>query len=200
MPLKCETRGAERSRASGSTAVPAGIPEYSPRPAARQVSALLGIDPGLSGSYAILATQDDARAAWGDLLLVEDLPTIGLNSQRRVDAANFAATIRQHAIVGAVIEHVHAMPGQGVSSTFRFGQAVGTVTGVLGALNIPVQWTSPAVWKRTMGLNTDAERSRAAAIERWPHQAARFTRKKDHNRAEAALLGLWLLLRGGRHG
>jgi crossover junction endodeoxyribonuclease RuvC len=71
-----------------------------------------------------------------------------------------------------------------------FGQSCGTIIGVIGALAIPVRHVTPAKWKKALGLTSDAGRSRAAAIERWPGQADLFARKRDHNRAEAALLGL----------
>jgi crossover junction endodeoxyribonuclease RuvC len=61
----------------------------------------------------------------------------------------------------------------------------------MGALAIPVHHVSPAKWKKTLGLNSDAETSRARAIEAWPDQAELFARKLDHSRAEAALLGMY---------
>jgi crossover junction endodeoxyribonuclease RuvC len=156
-----------------------------------QASRIVGVDPGLEGGYAILSAD-------GALLLVDDIPTIGSGTQRRIDAANFAAVLREHDVASAVVEQVGARPGQGVSSMFRFGQSLGTVAGVIGALSVPLTWTSPASWKRAMGLNSDAEKSRQAAVERWPSHAQRFARKKDHNRAEAALLALWGVMRGDR--
>ena len=74
---------------------------------------------------------------------------------------------------------------------FRFGQAYGSILGVIGALAIPVRHVSPAKWKKALGLNNDGETSRARAIETWPTQAELFARKRDHNRAEAGLLALY---------
>jgi hypothetical protein len=125
------------------------------------VSKILGIDPGVEGAYAILSAD-------GALLLVDDIPTIGSGTRRRIDAANLAAVLRDQDIAAAVVEQVAARPGQGVSSMFRFGQSLGTVAGVIGALSVPLTWTSPTSWKRAMGLNSDAERSRQAAVERCP--------------------------------
>lgn len=148
---------------------------------------VIGFDPGLCGGIAVL----DAA---GGLVLCGDLPVIGEGAQRRLDAANLAAMIRPHAADAvAVIEQVHAMPGQGVSSMFRFGQAVGTLAGVVGALQVRTVWVPPQRWKKPMGLDANAEKSRAMAIETWPDSAGRFARKKDHNRAEAALIALWFL-------
>ena len=145
---------------------------------------IVAFDPGLSGAVAFVSND-------GTLIDCTDLPTIGEKTQRRIDAANLAAIIRQHDPTRAVIEAVGARPGQGVSSMFRFGQSLGTIAGVCGALGLPVTWVSPSKWKREAGLDATAERSRARAIETWPDRAALFSRIKDHNRAEAALLALW---------
>jgi crossover junction endodeoxyribonuclease RuvC len=90
-----------------------------------------------------------------------------------------------------VVEQVASRPGQGVASMFRFGQSYGTILGVVGALEIPLRHVTPAAWKRALGLiGGDGEASRARAIETWPMHADLFDRKKDHNRASAALIGL----------
>jgi hypothetical protein len=142
-------------------------------------------DPGLNGGGAILNLNHEIVTCF-------DLPTIGENAQRRIDAANLADLLREHGpYTFAIVEQVGARPGQGVSSMFRFGQSYGTILGVIGALTIPVRHVSPAKWKKALGLNSDGEASRARAIETWPGCAESFARKRDHNRAEAALLGLY---------
>ena len=145
---------------------------------------IVGFDPGLSGGVAFVSEA-------GELIDCLDIPVIGEGTQRRVDAANLAAIIRMHSPTRAVIEQVSAMPGNGVSGMFRFGQSVGALAGACGALGLPVTWVSPSKWKREAGLDSTAERSRARAIETWPDKAALFSRVKDHNRAEAALLARW---------
>jgi crossover junction endodeoxyribonuclease RuvC len=146
---------------------------------------ILAFDPGINGGCAVV---DEL----GDLLLAVDTPTIGEGSHRRIDAVTLASLVQEfRPYKFAVVEQVGAMPKQGVSSMFRFGQSYGTLFGVLGALAIPVRHVSPAKWKKSMNLNSDAEESRAKAIETWPDRAGWFTRKKDHNRAEAAILALW---------
>jgi hypothetical protein len=151
---------------------------------------VIAFDPGLNGSHAVLSRDG--------LVVADDLPTIGEGTQRRVNAANLADLIREHGPYSlAVVEAVHAMPKNGAASMFRFGQSYGTILGVLGAIAIPVRLVTPTQWKKAMGLDSSAETSRARAIETWPHHAALFARKKDHNRAEAALLALWGLKHGG---
>jgi crossover junction endodeoxyribonuclease RuvC len=104
-----------------------------------------------------------------------------------------AAELRLYNVHGttAVVEQVGAMPGQGVSSMFAFGQAYGMVLGVLAGLYIPVRTVTPASWKRAMKLNTGKDAARAEAARRWPQQAGEFRRVKDDGKAEAALIALW---------
>jgi crossover junction endodeoxyribonuclease RuvC len=151
---------------------------------------IFGCDPGLSGAGAFVN-------AAGDLLDVFDLPVAGLGKAARVDAANLAELIRAIAPTRAIVEHVGARPGQGVSSMFRFGQATGVIAGVLGAMLVPVEWVAPARWKKAMRLDAEKETSRLRALETWPAHAKDFARKKDHGKAEAALLALYALRNGG---
>jgi crossover junction endodeoxyribonuclease RuvC len=148
------------------------------------VPSVLAIDPGLSGAFCLVSDQ-------GDILAIGDLPVAGEGTRSRIDAANLGLLVRSLEPSRAIVEQVGAMPGQGVSSMFRFGQSVGTIAGVLGALAVPVEWVTPAKWKRAVGISADKEGGRLKAIETWPKQASQFARKKDHGRAEAALLGLW---------
>jgi crossover junction endodeoxyribonuclease RuvC len=150
---------------------------------------VIGIDPGMEGALAVL----DGRRANGtsEIIALYDLPTIGEGKQRRVDAVSLANLIRAHTPVAfAVVEQVASRPGQGVSSTFKFGMSYGVIVGIIGTLEIPIRHASPSKWKKALGLNGEAEASRARAIETWPAHADLFARKKDHNRAEAALIGL----------
>jgi crossover junction endodeoxyribonuclease RuvC len=151
---------------------------------------IIGVDPGLTGACAVLDEH-------GGLITCFDLPVIGDNKQRRVDAATLADLIRAHMQVRfAIVEQVHAMPGQGVSSTFKFGMSYGAIYGILGALVIPVRHATAPQWKKASGLDSNAETSRARAIETWPDRAELFARKMDHNRAEAALLARFALRAG----
>lgn len=140
---------------------------------------ILGIDPGLSGAYAFLA--DDGTITAGDL------PVAGGS----IDIPTFAKIVRDAAPRCAVVEDVHSMPKQGVSSTFKFGCAHGSVLGAILALGVPTHMVAPTRWKRHFRLSADKDASRALAIRLWP-TAGCFGRKKDHGRAEAALIALWL--------
>lgn len=147
------------------------------------VPCILGVDPGLSGAIAFLFPGHLAS----DRVTVEDVPV----ADGEIDGANLAARLVQMRPTMAVIERVGAMPGQGVSSTFKFGQALGTVLGVVAALGIPIERVHSTRWKRHFRLSADKEEARALALRRFPDACKSLARKKDHGRAEAALIALW---------
>jgi hypothetical protein len=150
---------------------------------------LLAIDPGLSNGIAIL----DQRA---DLLFATEIAPIGEGARKRLHLAGLIDLIEQYGVTHAVVEDVSAMPQQGVSSSFRFGRATGSFEGVLSALKIPTTFIRPAVWKKPLGIaGATKEGARCLALQRWPTAAHFFPRKKDHNRAEAALLGAYYVER-----
>ena len=138
---------------------------------------ILGIDPGASGAIAFYFPSRP------ELVSAEDVPLAG----GEIDAATLARRINQLRPTMAVIEQVGAMPKQGVSSTFKFGTAYGTVRGVVQALGVPMHLVTPGRWKKHFRLDADKEKARALAIRLWP-ASRHFERKKDHGRAEAALL------------
>lgn len=158
----------------------------------------IGIDPGASGAVAFLRD--------GELSAAFDMPTVPRRTGgEQVEPALLAQLIRAArgldpgAHVVAVVEQVGAMPGQGVSSMFRFGDAFGVVRGVLGALGIPLVLAPPAQWKKALQLaGAEKDLARTRAIETWPVHAELFRRKKDVGRADAALIALWGW-RTGRH-
>jgi hypothetical protein len=137
---------------------------------------ILGIDPGASGAVAFYFS--DCNIA------VDDVPVAG----GEIDPVALSALIRKFAPDTAIIELVHAMPKQGVSSSFNFGMAFGVVRGVIGALQIPLHLVTPTKWKKHFHLDSDKEKARALAIRFFPAASFQFNRKKDHGRAEAALI------------
>jgi crossover junction endodeoxyribonuclease RuvC len=108
-----------------------------------------------------------------------------------VDCATLAARIRQMAPGLAIVERVASMPKQGVSSTFKFGTAYGAIIGILAALEIRTALVTPQVWKKHFRLDSDKEKGRALALRTFAKTPEHFARKKDHGRAEAALLALY---------
>lgn len=148
-----------------------------------------GIDPGLSGAVAILDHD-------GSLLNVFDIPTVE-EAHGKGTRSRIAPALLQDELIGdvrvsvAFIEHVASSPQMGVTSAFRFGEAFGATLAVLQCCGIRTELVRPQVWKKALGLNNEAEVSRARAIELWPTQSDWFKRKMDHNRAEAALIAEW---------
>lgn len=153
-------------------------------------SYIIGIDPGLSGAVTILSP--DGR------LEVHDMPVAEVQrhgkAKREVDCAALASILRPH--VGgahACLERVGAMPGQGVTSMFAFGRAVGAVEGVLAALGVPVSYVAPVVWKRALAVPTGKDGARLRASQLMPAYAERWRRAKDDGRAESALIALYAM-------
>lgn len=149
---------------------------------------ILGVDPGVTGAFAVIDTRDIARVH------VVDMPVVMVKSKRQVRqipedmVAEIVLRIRPHF---AIIERVHAMPRQGVSSMFNFGCSWGIVRGVLAGLQIPRSYVSPAEWKRRYALGPDKQEARLRAASLFPSCAALFERRRDDGRAEAALLALF---------
>lgn len=138
---------------------------------------ILAVDPGLTGAIAFYCPTAPG------LITVEDMPV----ADKDIDPSALARRIRQLAPNVAIVERVSAMPGQGVSSMFRFGCGYGMVQGVIASIGIPIHLVTPAKWKKHFRLTAEKEVARAAAIRLWP-TSDRFGRKKDVGRAEAALL------------
>lgn len=153
----------------------------------------IGIDPGASGAIAILHD--------GTPVMLYDTPV----TKRKAGGYEVAAS----AVVGvlrsiyampdevgahtsAVLEQVGAMPGNGGSSMFRFGESFGIVKGVLAALRIGYVTVSPPRWKKHFGLiGADKDCSRTLCIQRWPNIAHQLQRKKDNGRSDAVLIARW---------
>jgi crossover junction endodeoxyribonuclease RuvC len=150
---------------------------------------ILGIDIGLVGGAAIVAFPDGADP---ELVEAVDIPVVGTGARQRIDAAALRDFIRRHTPGRAVVEAAQAMPAQGVSSVFRYGRAAGTIETVIALCDIPFETVSPASWKRAAKLGgRDKEASRQRAIQRFPRAHSMLARKKDHGRAEAALIALY---------
>jgi Holliday junction resolvasome RuvABC endonuclease subunit len=138
---------------------------------------VLGVDPGLVGGLALL---------YEDYVHAIDIPVV----DGEVDVDAIVLVLRNVRPRLAVIEAVHSMPKQGVSSSFKFGQAYGALRGAVAACGIPHRLVTPQKWKKHFGLGPDKEKARALAIQTWPGVGC-FSRKRDKDRAEAALLALY---------
>ena len=148
------------------------------------MSFILAIDPGVTGA---LALYDPALR---DRVGIYDMPIVGGD----VDPHQLVAIMGKYDISHAFIERVHPRPKEGVSSVWRFASAYTTVCVVVKLCNVPLVLVTPGRWKKALNLKggpEGKEQSRARAIETFPYCSSHFSRKKDHNRAEAALLAVY---------
>ena len=148
---------------------------------------VFGIDPGVSGAFSIYEHKK--------LKEVIDMPTMseGKKNKKQINAAQLASEIKNRVNrfddVAVVIEHVSAMPGQGVTSMFNFGQSFGVLKGIFSAMQIPMDFVSPVKWKKFFNLiNTNKDASRTKAIEIYPYFSSKLSKKKDANKADAILI------------
>ena len=148
---------------------------------------VIGIDPGLSGAIAILEEKK--------VIGVFEMPVMaeGKKNKRQLNSAQLVNIIqdnlnnREEAII--VVEQVNAMPGQGVTSMFNFGQTFGAIKGVCAALKLPIYFVRPSKWKKHFELiNASKDSSRTKVIEMYPSLSNQLTKKKDVNKSDAILI------------
>ena len=150
---------------------------------------IIGIDPGISGSICFFED--------GKVLDVIEMPTMtdGKKNKRQVNGAQIYNEILKRISkhdkqnVRVVIEQVSAMPGQGVTSMFNFGQSYGILKGICSAMQLPMYFVRPAKWKKYFSLiNSEKDASRTRAIEMFPYFSSQLSKKKDSNKADAILI------------
>ena len=150
---------------------------------------IIGIDPGISGSICFFED--------GNILDVVEMPTMaeGKKNKRQVNGAQIYNEIHKRVgntpkqNVRVIIEQVSAMPGQGVTSMFNFGQSFGILKGICSAMRLPVYFIRPAKWKKYFSLiNSEKDASRTKAIEMFPNFSPQLSKKKDSNKADAILI------------
>lgn len=126
---------------------------------------IIAIDPGAGGGIAWKCGENHVYAA--------KMPETAHDLAEQMDAiANSANS--QGMPIECLVEDVHAMPGQGVTSMFSFGRNLGTILGVLAALKVPYRMERPQSWqKKVGGLPADKkerkDRLKAIAQARYPH-------------------------------
>ena len=148
---------------------------------------VVGIDPGLSGAIAILENNK--------VLNIFDMPVMaeGKKNKRQLNSAQLVSTIKNNTKpdveIAVVVEQVNAMPGQGVTSMFNFGQTFGAIKGVCAALELPIFFVRPSKWKKHFELiNSSKDSSRTKVIEMYPSLSSQLAKKKDVNKSDAILI------------
>ena len=150
---------------------------------------VIGIDPGISGSICFF--QD------GKIIDVVEMPTMieGKKNKKQVNGSQIFNEISERIKkidkknIKVIIEQVSAMPGQGVTSMFNFGQSYGILKGICSAMQLPMYFVRPTKWKKYFNLiNSEKDASRTRAIEIFPYFSPKLSRKKDSNKADAILI------------
>ena len=150
---------------------------------------IIGIDPGISGAISFLKD--------GKIIDVIEMPTMaeGKKNKRQVNGSQIVNEILlrikefNKEEIKIVIEQVSAMPGQGVTSMFNFGQSFGILKGICSAMHLSMYFVRPAKWKKYFNLiKTEKDASRTKAIEIFPYFSANLSKKKDANKADAILI------------
>ncbi len=149
---------------------------------------IIGIDPGLTGAIAIL---EDKK-----VINLLDMPVMaeGKKNKRQLNSAQLVNIIKENTLkkeeeIVVVVEQVNAMPGQGVTSMFNFGQTFGAIKGVCAALELPIYFVRPSKWKKYFELiNSSKDSSRTKTIEMYPTLSNQLSKKKDVNKSDAILI------------
>tara|TARA_B100000945_G_scaffold304484_1_gene290023 strand:- start:871 stop:1365 length:495 start_codon:yes stop_codon:yes gene_type:complete len=150
---------------------------------------IIGIDPGISGAICFFEN--------GEIKDVIDMPSMaeGKKNKRQINGSQLYNELQertkhlQKKDIAVVVERVSAMPGQGVTSMFNFGQSYGVIKGICSAMQLPIYFVSPSKWKKYFNLiKTNKDASRAKAIEIFPYISSKLQKKKDTNKAEAILI------------
>lgn len=151
---------------------------------------ILAIDPGVTGALAFLSSSAPHHVTALDMPVVDG----------EVDALELRRLIYEHLPSVAFVERVNAMPGDGTrkmgaSSAFNFGAAAAMARATVLLSKVPMHLVAPTVWKKHFRIPSKTqggdEAARALALQRFPACADQFRRKKDHGRADAALLALY---------
>ena len=150
---------------------------------------IIGIDPGISGSICFFED--------GQIIEVIEMPTMTdvKKKKKQVNGAQIYNEIlkkinqKDKQNIRVVIEQVSAMPGQGVTSMFNFGQSFGILKGICSAMQLPMYFVRPSKWKKYFGLiKSEKDASRTRAIEMFPYFSSHLSKKKDSNKADAILI------------
>ena len=150
---------------------------------------IIGIDPGISGAICFFEN--------GEVKEIIEMPTMadGKKNKKQINGTQIyneiLVRVRDFSKkdIFVVIEQVSAMPGQGVTSMFNFGQSFGVIKGICSAMQLSTYFIRPVKWKKYFGLiKSEKDASRTKAIEIFPYISPNLSKKKDANKADAILI------------
>lgn len=147
---------------------------------------IIGIDPGMTGAIAIMDLNE---------LIVYDMPvyeiTKGKSVRKRIDILALRKILFGPGPCHAFIEQVSAQPGNGAAAAFTYGWGCGVIEAVINCAEIPFTFVTPQKWKKTLQVPADKDGARFRASQLMPSFSHNWDRKKDHGRAESALIALY---------
>ncbi len=155
---------------------------------------VLGVDPGFSGAMAVV----DIDAL--HIIDMIDMPLITTETKSRksgkthqMDVHKLVFQIEPYIsdIALSVLESPGARPNQGLGSTYKFAMNVGQLHGILAGMHVPTFLITPQVWKASIGVTQDKVKTMAYCKKIFPNYDFLWSRKKDHDRCEAALMAYY---------
>ena len=150
---------------------------------------IIGIDPGITEAICFFEN--------GEVKDIIEMPNMadGKKNKRQINGPQIYNEISARIIdfpkkdVLVVIEQVSAMPGQGVTSMFNFGQSFGVIKGICSAMQLSMHFVRPVKWKKYFSLiKSEKDASRTKVIEIFPYISSKISRKKDSNKADSILI------------
>ena len=150
---------------------------------------VLGIDPGSSGGLAIVKKSLNTLP---QIILALRMPTVTIYGKKIIDTKKIASELQNHTIEVSIIEKVHAMPRQGVTSSFQFGRNFGGIEALSYIYSKRVDYIAPAIWKKSLGLGASKKESLDLARLKFG-ESDLWNVKSNDGVAEASLLTLFWL-------
>lgn len=145
----------------------------------------IGIDPGaISGAYAAINHN-------GDFIGCGDIPSVDGRIVARELRYCLKSCVSSFDSGMIAVESVHSMPKQGIASTAKFMRAVGAIEATAELTHLPFVLVTPQAWKKHHGL-IGTEKTASLELARSMFPEAPLTRQKDHGRADALLMAVWL--------
>ena len=148
---------------------------------------VLGVDPGSSGGLALIRNSNNILP---QIILALRMPTVTIYGKKIIDTKKIATELESHPIDVSIIEKVHAMPRQGVTSSFQFGRSFGALEALAYLLSKRVDYVAPAVWKKYLGIGPAKQDSLDMARLKFGNKEV-WEKKSNDGIAEASLLGLY---------
>ena len=150
---------------------------------------LMGIDPGNNGGICIIKNTENYLP---EIIFSLRMPVVSIYGKKIIDTLKIHSMLSQFKIDIAIIEKVHAMPRQGVTSSFQFGRSYGAIEGLCQILSSRIDYVAPVVWKKALGLDSSKQASLDLARMKFG-ESNLWQKKSNDGIAEAALLCLFWL-------